>query len=121
MVIGIQLIVVYFGAFDVSQVTTKLKPAKNQRHKIERTKPQKHAKAKYWFDPPEMKKYEWGQRRPDEEFDFDNFENSKKERIIRPPNVIGAGAKKCGTIAFSTFLALNEKVRQVATIKLCSE
>ena len=35
------------------------------------------------------------------------------DRIKRPPNIIGAGAKKCGTIAFSTFLALNKQVLMV--------
>ena len=111
MVIGIQLLVVYFGAFDVSQVTYKLKPQKTQKHRTEKLKPQKHAKSKFWFEPPELKRYEWGQKRPDEDFDFGDFEKSEEARIIRPPNVIGAGAKKCGTIAFSTFLALNEEVR----------
>ena len=40
------------------------------------------------------------------------------EKSRRPPGVIGAGAKKCGTIAFSTFMALNPEV--IYTLQLLS-
>ena len=30
---------------------------------------------------------------------------------VRPPNVIGAGAKKCGTSAFANFMRVNPQFR----------
>ena len=37
---------------------------------------------------------------------------------MRPPNVIGAGAKKCGTIAFATFLAVNQQFRTTKWVEV---
>ena len=84
-------------------------------------------KRNYWFEPEPIKSYEWGLKNAPEEFDFGDYEEIRRnhdtiklvsgepqkgynDRIKRPPNIIGAGAKKCGTIAFSTFLALNKQV-----------
>ena len=58
----------------------------------------------------------WGKTETDEEFRLNFAQNNTspmaevmKHRKV--PGVIGAGAKKCGTIAFSTFMSLNPEVR----------
>ena len=57
----------------------------------------------------------WGKTPTDEIFNLNFAQNNTspmatvmKHRKI--PGVIGAGAKKCGTIAFSTFMSLNPEV-----------
>ena len=113
MVIGIQIAAIYLGAFDVDKLanfnTRPKKPVKHQKSHVEPISEQKSA---YWFDPPPFNRGKWGTKKPDEEFDWgDDFtEPTEENRVKRAPNVIGAGAKKCGTIAFSTFLALNKQV-----------
>ena len=111
MVIGIQIAAIYLGAFDVDKLAnfdTRL------------TKPQKQQKSAYWYNPP-INREKWGTKKPDEKFDWgdDYTEPTEDNRVKRAPNVIGAGAKKCGTIAFSTFLALNKQVL-MATLRCSS-
>jgi len=113
VVIGIQIAAIYLGAFDVDKLanfsTRPKKPVKHQKSHLEPISEQKSA---YWFDPPPFNRGKWGTKKPDEKFDWgDDFTEPTEERVKRAPNVIGAGAKKCGTIAFSTFLALNKQFR----------
>ena len=129
MVIGIQLAAIYFGAFDVdriSKIQTKKPQHQSEKRKIEKIHhepdPIRENKRNYWFEPAPVRPYEWGLKAAPEEFNFGDYEEIKEnfdiqlvsggfnDRIKRPPSIIGAGAKKCGTIAFSTFLALNKQV-----------
>ena len=66
-----------------------------------------------WIQLPKLNKKKWGKTSTSETFknDFGGYDQSEPGRQVRPPNVIGAGAKKCGTIAFSTFMKLNPQFR----------
>ena len=66
-----------------------------------------------WIALPKLNKKKWGKTPTSESFknDFGGYDSSEPGRQVRPPNVIGAGAKKCGTIAFSTFMKLNPQFR----------
>jgi len=67
----------------------------------------------FWIKLPKLNKKKWGKTSTSETFqnDFGGYDQSEPGRQVRPPNVIGAGAKKCGTIAFSTFMKLNPQFR----------
>ena len=64
-----------------------------------------------WIQLPKLNKKKWGKTPTSETFKNDFGGYSEPGRQVRPPNVIGAGAKKCGTIAFSTFMKLNPQFR----------
>ena len=122
MVIGIQIAAIYLGAFDVDKLANfDTRPKKPQKHQKSHPEPSSERKSAYWYNPPPINREKWGTKKPDEKFDWgdDYTEPTEDNRVKRAPNVIGAGAKKCGTIAFSTFLALNKQVL-MATLRCSS-
>lgn len=50
-------------------------------------------------------------------FNFNGIIPGKSEKYVRPPTVIGAGAKKCGTFAFATFMAVNPQFRTEKSVE----
>ena len=91
-------------------------PAHDKYHKFGNQKEFENLKEKtgsFIFKPTPVNKSEWGKTASENTFNYDRSKTVIKEdgREIKPPSVIGIGAKKCGTIAFATFLAENTQFR----------